>query len=173
MCPLIVREEIKSWQGKPKELVVNLTEKVSEDSALFAQVIQLLKTGSKVEKGTCADVIEQVSSVKPEIIEPYIGDLIEQINSDLPRVKWGICRAIGNLAQKYPTKTEKAIPKLLINTQDEGTVVRWCAAFAISEIAKNNVASQGLLKVKMQELIAAEKNNGVRNVYLKSLRKIK
>ena len=76
MRPLIVREEIKSWQGKPKELVVNLTEKVSEDSALFAQVIQLLKTGSKVEKGTCADVIEQVSSVKPEIIEPYIGDLI-------------------------------------------------------------------------------------------------
>jgi hypothetical protein len=171
--PLIVREEIKNWQGKPKELVVNLTEKVSEDSALFAHVIQLLKTGSKVEKGKSADVIEQVSSVKPEIIEAYIDDLIEQINSDLPRVKWGICRAIGNLAQKYPSKTEKAIPKLLINTKDEGTVVRWCTAFAIGEIAKNNVVSQGLLRVKIQELVVAERNNGVRNVYLKAIKKMK
>jgi hypothetical protein len=52
-------------------------------------------------------------------------------------------------------------------------VVRWCTAFAISEIAKNNAASQGLLRVKIQELVAAERNNGVRNVYLKALKKMK
>jgi hypothetical protein len=47
---------------------------------------------------------------------------------------------LGNLAQKYPTEAEKAIPKVLVNTKDKSTVVRWCAAFALTEIAKSNPA---------------------------------
>jgi len=169
---LEIADEIKSWKGKPKELVTFLTEKISSNNALFPQVINLLKTGSKVEKGTSADIIEEVSIGNPELVAPYIDDLIGYINYDLPRVKWGIPQAMGNLSKKYPLEAEKAIPKLLVNTKDESTVVKWCAAFAISEIAKNNPSAQATLVAKMQEIAKAEKNNGVRNIYLKALKKI-
>ena len=167
-----IAEEIKNWKGKPKELVTFLTEKIAADHALFPQVIKLLKTGSKIEKGTSADIIEKVSIENPELVAPYLNDLIDYINFDLPRVKWGIPQAIGNLSKKYPIESGKAIPKLLINTKDESTVVKWCAAFAISEIAKYNTSTQSMLLPKMQHIAESEKNNGVKNVYLKAIKKI-
>jgi hypothetical protein len=169
---LEIAEEIKNWKGKPKELVTFLTEKIAADHALFPQVIKLLKTGSKIEKGTSADIIEKVSIENPELVAPYLNDLIDYINFDLPRVKWGIPQAIGNLSKKYPIESGKAIPKLLINTKDESTVVKWCAAFAISEIAKYNTSAQSMLLLKMQQIAESEKNNGVKNVYLKAIKKI-
>jgi hypothetical protein len=94
---LQVLEKIKGWKGKPKELVMFLVEQSVADSTVFGQVMELLKKGSKVEMGTCADVIEEVSKVKPEIVAPYISELIEHINDKVPRVKWGTQEAIGNL----------------------------------------------------------------------------
>jgi hypothetical protein len=80
--------------------------------------------------------------------------------------------SIGNLAQKFPKEVEKAVPKLLVNTKDESTVVRWCAAFALSEIIKNNPGVREELVPKIEGIIKNEKNNGVKNVYLKALKTI-
>ena len=80
--------------------------------------------------------------------------------------------SIGNLAQKFPKEVEKAVPKLLVNTKDESTVVRWCAAFALSEIAKNSLRAREELVPKIEGIIKSEKNNGVKNVYLKALKTI-
>ena len=163
-------EEIRNWKGKPKELVAFLTNKIKKDKKLFSQLIEVLKTGSDVEKGTCADVMKHVSKDKPEIVAAYVDDLIEYINYKVPRVKWGIPESIGNISQKFPKEVEKAIPKLLINSKDESTVVRWCAAFALSEIAKNNPKARKGLVPKIEEIVKKEKNNGVKNVYLKALK---
>ncbi len=165
-------DEIENWDGKPKELVLCLVMQILSDSTSFPKIMELLKTGSKVERGTCADILKHVSKLKPEIVAPYINTLVENVNDELPRVKWGTQEAIGNLAQKYPEETSIAIPRLLVNTKDESTVIRWCAAYAISEIAKSNTATRTDLMPKMQELAEAEANNGVRNVYLKALKKI-
>jgi hypothetical protein len=85
-------------------------------------------------------------------------------------VKWGVPETIGNLAQKYPTEVEKAIPNLLVNTKDKSTVVRWCAAFALTEITKSNLAIRKDLAAKIEEIVQNEKNNGVKTVYLKALK---
>jgi hypothetical protein len=61
----------------------------------------------------------------------------------------------------------------LINTDDKSTVVRWCAAYALSEIALHNNELQEELKSRFKQIILKEKNNGVKNVYLKTLNKIK
>lgn len=60
----------------------------------------------------------------------------------------------------------------MINTKDKSTVVRWCAAFALSEIIKYNPKVRNELALKIEELIKSEKNNGVKNVYLKAQRTI-
>jgi hypothetical protein len=165
-----VTDEIRNWEGKPKELVAFLTESIEKDEKLFSQLIEILRSGSDVEKGTAADVMKHVSKDTPEIVAPYIDDILDYINYKAPRVKWGVPETIGNLAQKYPTEVEKAIPNLLVNTKDKSTVVRWCAAFALTEIAKSNPAIRLELGSKMEEIVQNEKNNGVKNVYLKALR---
>jgi hypothetical protein len=165
-----VTDEIRNWEGKPKELVAFLTESVEKDEKLFAQLIEILKSGSDVDKGTVADVMKHVSKNKPEMVAPYIDDLVDYINYKAPRVKWGVPETIGNLAQKYPSEVEKAIPRLLVNTKDKSTVVRWCAAFALTEIAKSNPTIRKELGSKIEEIVQNEKNNGVKNVYLKALR---
>jgi HEAT repeat protein len=75
--------------------------------------------------------------------------------------------AIGNMAQKFPIEVEKAIPNLLKNAKDESTVVRWCAAYALSEIAKSTPSDNDIL-LRIQELADNEQNNGVKNVYQKA-----
>jgi len=165
-----VTDEIRNWEGKPKEQVAFLTESIAKDEKLFAQLIEILKSGSDVDKGTAADVMKHVSKNTPELVAPYIDDLVDYINYKAPRVKWGVPETIGNLAQKYPTEVEKAIPKLLVNTKDKSTVVRWCAAFALTEIAKGNPAIRKELGSKIEEIVQNEKNNGVKNVYLKALK---
>jgi hypothetical protein len=165
-----VIDEMGNWKGKPKELVAFLAESVEKDGKLFSQLIEILKSGSDVEKGTAADVMKHVSKDKPEIVAPYINDMVDYINYKGPRVKWGVSETIGNLAQKFPTEVEKAVPNLIANTKDESTVVRWCAAFALTEIVKSNPKVRKELGSRIEEIVKDEKNNGVKNVYLKALR---
>ena len=167
----IIIDTVKS-EKKHKEKIALLTEKVKEDKNLVAQLVELLKTGTDVEKGTCAEIMKFVSKDNPELMEPYIDTLIEYINYKAPRVKWGAPETIGNLAQRYPQKVEKAIPNLLKNTKDKSTVVRWCAAFALTEIAKYNSEKQKELVSIFNDLVKIEQNNGVKNLYLKSLKVI-
>ena len=91
-------DEIRGWKGKPKELVASLTKSVKEDKTLFAQLVDCLKNGSDVEKGTCADVMKNVTKDEPQIAIPYINEMIEYINYKAPRVKWGISEAIAALS---------------------------------------------------------------------------
>jgi len=162
--------EILHSKRKPKEKVTLLTENIKSDKKLFDDLMEVFKTGSDVEKGTCAEVMQQVSKDHPEIVFSYLDILIEYINYKAPRVKWGVPESIGNLAEKYPAAVAKAIPKLLINTREESTVVRWCAAFALAEIAKYNIVAREELLPLFKKFIVEEKNNGVKNVYVKALK---
>lgn len=64
------------------------------------------------------------------------------------------------------------IDKLLINTKDTGTVVRWSAAFALGEIIRYNVKIRKTLIGKIEIILEKEQNSGVKNVYLKALKVI-
>jgi hypothetical protein len=165
-------EEILTSDKKHKEKVALITEIVKSDKKLLAQLFELLKTGSDVDRGTAAEVMKFVSKDCPEMIAPYIDVLIEFIDYKAPRVKWGCPESLGNLAKKYPEKVEKAIPKLQINAKDKSTVIRWCAAFALTEIAKYNSNRQKELVSIINDLVKTEQNNGVKNLYLKALKVI-
>jgi hypothetical protein len=162
---------IKSKKGQ-KVKVSLMTARIVEDEKRFDELIDLLKTGSDVEKGTCADVVKHVAKENPEIVVPYIGTLIEFIDYKAPRVRWGVPESLGYVARQFPDLVEKAVPKLVVNTRDESTVVRWCAAFALSEIAQHNRKLQKELTLTIEKIAGKEKNNGVKNVYLKALKNI-
>ena len=163
-------EDILKSTIKPKEKQLKLVEAVCNGKIKDNEFIEFFKSASDVDKGTCADVMKHVSEQKPEILAPYIDVLVEYINYKTPRVKWGVPESIGNIAKKYPDEVEKAIPKLLLNTKDESTVVRWCAGYALTEIAKYNSKKQKELISIFSEILKKEKNNGVKNLYLKVLK---
>lgn len=111
------------------------------------------------------EAIEYITKENPEFAENWLDFVIEHLNDVAPRVKWEASRIIGNVAQAYPDKVIKAIPKLLENTADKGTVVRWSAAFALTEIAKSNNEMRKELIPEFTKILEREENSGVRNVY--------
>ena len=158
---------------KPKEKVSRSAQLILQNPKLFEELMVILRTGSDVEKGTCAAIMKNVTSEKPDLAEPYSEEIISYINYKAPRVKWGIQESIGNIAKKSPVKFEKAIPLLYKNTvesKDNSTVIRWCAAYALSEIAIG--LKDQLLIQNIKDIAEKETNNGVRNVYLKAIKKI-
>jgi hypothetical protein len=168
-------EEILGLKIKPKEKQIKLVELICNGTVKAGEFIEFFKSASDTDKGTCADVMKHVSSQSPEIFEPYIDELLEYINYKAATVKWGVPEAIGNMAKNYPDKTAKAIPYLLKNTTDDKvntTVIKWCAAYALSEIMKHNVKSRKELIPITKKISDKEKNNGVRNVYAKALKVI-
>jgi len=165
--------EILSSSLKHREKVAALAAKAGSDAETLAGVVELLKTGSDIEKGTAAEVCKFVSHDNPDALAPYIDLLIAYIDYRAPRVRWGCPEALGNLARRYPEQVEKAVPKLLGNLEDGSTVVRWCAAYALAEIAKHSAAKQPELAALFGNLIASEPNNGVRGVYSKALKEIR
>jgi hypothetical protein len=119
--------------------------------------------------------MKHISAQKPVLLAPFIDVLLKYINYELPRVKWGVPEAIGIMSKDYPDKVAKAIPNLLKNTTDDKintTVIKWCAAFALSEIAKHNPKTRKQLVPIFEMIIKNEKNNGVKNVYVKALKAI-
>lgn len=166
-------QKILQTDKKPKEKVASITEMILNNKKAVSELLDLFKIGTDVEKGTCAEVMKFVSKESPEIMAPYIDLIMDYINCKIPRVKWGVPESIGNLSQKYPDEVEKAIPLLIKNTEDKSTVVRWCAAYALTEIAQYNFKKQKELLIKFDELIKTEQNNGVKNVYLKCLKNTK
>ena len=169
-------EEIIQSKIKPKEKQTRLVEALIDGIISTREFMDYFVTASDVDKGTCADVMKNVSAQNPTLLAPYIDILLEYINSPLPRVKWGIPEAIGNMARRYPEETAKAIPYLLKNTTDEiknTTVIKWCAAYALAEIAKSSTKTRKELLSIFNKITEKEKNNGVKNVYLKAMKSIK
>jgi hypothetical protein len=159
---------------KPKEKVALAAEGVKAEPVLFNELMFLLETGSDVIKGTCADVMKHVTEDHPEIAEPYIDRIIPYINHKTPRVKWGVPESIGNIAKRNPQIVEPAIPYLLNNSienKENSTVIRWCAAYALSEIVKSSGSKE--LEEIVESIARTETNNGVKNVYLKAMKYLK
>jgi hypothetical protein len=169
-------EEIIQSKIKPKEKQSRLVEAITNGSISTKEFMDYFINASDVDKGTCADVMKNVSAKNPVILAPYIVTLLEYINYPSPRVKWGVPETIGNLAKRYPDETAKAVPYLLKNTTNDPkntTVIKWCAAFALTEIAKSNMKTKKELLPLFDVIINNETNNGVKNVYLKAMKSLK
>lgn len=168
-------KEILQSKIKPKEKQIKLVESVVSGKIPATEFMSFFKSAKDVDKGTCADAMKHISAQKPRLLAPFINTLLKYINYKLPRVKWGVPEAIGNMSKDYPEQTAKAIPYLLKNTTDDKintTVIKWCAAFALSEIAKNNPKTRRQLLPIFEKIIESEENNGVKNVYVKALKVI-
>ena len=169
-------EEILRSKIKPKAKQTQLVEAVVRGDIPMNLFMEFFVSASDTDKGTCADVIKHISEQKPELLAPYLDALFGYIHYRAPRVKWGIPEAIGNLARVYPEPVAVAIPDLIENTMENEintTVIRWCAAYALAEIAKSNPQTREQLLPFFEQVILSETNHGVKNVYLQAIKTIR
>lgn len=165
-------EEILQSKLKPKEKITLLAKGIKKDKKFIDEIVSYFEYASAGDQGHLIESLEYASKDNPELVAPHLDFVIKHLEDKAPRVKWECARIIANLALKFSDKTEKAIPVLLKNTKEKGTVVRWSVAFALGEITKNNPKAAKILLPKINELVRKESNNGVKNVYLKALKVI-
>lgn len=118
------------------------------------------------------EAIEEVSRSKEFTLEEDYLDLAQKyILSSDNSCKREASRIVGNLADKFPTKLDDAIIDLLQNTDNEGTVIRWASAYALSRIIVIPQYAKSSLFEQISDLCAKEEENGVKNQYIKALKK--
>ena len=166
-------QEILKLKEKPKQKLTLLVTILNEEETALNELIKCFDKVSDSERGYLMEALEYITKENPNFGKHCLGFVIKYLNYNAPRIKWETSRIIGNVAQNFPDKIKQAIPKLLENTKDEGIVVRWSAAFALTEIAKSNSKLKRELIPEFTKILAGEKNNGVKNIYLKYLKDVK
>lgn len=118
------------------------------------------------------EAIEEVSRSKEFALEEEYVKLSEgSILSSDPSCKREASRIVGNLAAAFPEDLDHAISALLQNADDEGTVIRWASAYALSRIVIIPQYAKGPLFEQISHLYEKEKETGVKNQYGKALKK--
>jgi HEAT repeat protein len=93
------------------------------------------------------------------------------LGSKAPRVKWEAARVIGNTAHLNPQKLDEVIICLLQNSEQEGTVVRWSAAYALGAILQIKSPHQKELLLAIEAIVLREEKNSIRKIYLAAIKK--
>ena len=125
----------KGIKSKVKTETINnwlLSEELSVD-----ELTNFARSSKDPIKAICIESIQIATKSNPEIATLNCLDFISKtLTEKAPRVKWESAEVIGNIAYLYTDKLDEAIKNLLVNSEHEGTVVRWSAAFALGQILK-------------------------------------
>jgi hypothetical protein len=123
-------------------------------------------------KATCIEAFEFASKAKPEIVDETVFLFVTRsLKEKAPRVKWESAKVIGNTAHLFQNELHEAIQYLLQNTENEGTVVRWSAAFALGEILKLKSNLNARLLPQILDIVERETQNSIRKIYLDAIKK--
>jgi hypothetical protein len=98
--------------------------------------------------------------------EKYVG-------SDNNTLKREASRVIGNIAPLFAEQLDSVVSKLLANSSNEGTVVRWGSGYALGRIILIPQYANSDLYGQLTAIAEAEQENGVKNQYLAGLKKAK
>ncbi len=118
------------------------------------------------------EAIEAVTNSDAQIADiEWLHLATEYISSPNNSIKREASRIVGNISQRFPNNLENAIKKLLLNSKNQGTVVRWSSAYALSKIIVIPQYAHSELFDRLTEICSQEDENGVKNQYVKALKK--
>ncbi|MCA6363956.1 MAG: hypothetical protein IM638_13030 [Bacteroidetes bacterium] len=157
---------------KPKQKTELLSSMLLNKQITPAQLTEFAASAKDPAKATCIEALEFATMQQPEIAdEAAFSFVITTLAAKAPRIKWESAKVIGNTASLFPNKLDEAIAALLGNTTHTGTVVRWSAAFALSEILKLGTPHQKSLRPALEQVCEKEEKNSIRKIYLAAFKK--
>jgi hypothetical protein len=157
---------------KPKVKTETISKWIVEKSLPIDELIVLAEKQKDPSKATCIEAMEYATKLSPNLAdETMLKFVTHTLTAKAPRIKWESAKVIGNIAHLFPTKLEKSIDHLLINTAHEGTVVRWSAAFALGEILKLKTKPNKELIPTIESICEKEEKNSIKKIYLDAIKK--
>ncbi len=159
---------------KAKEKVETIAKWLLNGSLPTDELLAFAEKAKDQEKANCIEALEFSTRQHPKIAdESVFAHVTKMLTENAPRIKWESAKVIGNIAHLFPAKLHQAIINLLTNTDHDGTVVRWAAAFALGEILKLNTKHNKDLLPAIETICNKEQNNGIKKKYLDAIKKIK
>jgi hypothetical protein len=169
-----ITELIKDKGLKAKAKVETLSQWLLEGQITAEDLTSFADTAKDPDKATCIEALEFATKQKPSIVDKNTFQFVSQsLTSKVPRVKWESAKVIGNTAHLFAENLDVAIKNLLDNTEHEGTVVRWSAAFALGEILKLKTKHNRNLLTALESIIKREEKNSIKKIYLDAIKKSK
>ena len=164
-------ELFKDKNLKPKEKTEWICRGLSDKTLLINELIQFASSQKDPVKATCMEALEMLTQKNPEQSTTTIFLFAcDHLSSKAPRVKWESARVIGNTVHLHQADIEKALPGLIDNSTQEGTVVRWSAAYALSKIIILKTAHNQILIPLAENVIAKEEKNSIKKIYANAIK---
>lgn len=162
----------KTIKQKPK--VEAISKMLLDGELSIDDLIAFAKSANDTLKATCIESLEFATRNNASIATEKCFKYVTQTLADeAPRVKWESAKVVGNIAKQFPTKLDKAIGNLLTNSEYNGTVVRWAAAFALGEILKLKTKHNTVLLPTLETISTREQDNAIKKKYLDAIKKAK
>ena len=170
----MLEELFKNKSLKPKERTEQLSKLVAEGTISVSDLITFADHAKDPVKATCIESLEFATKATAKIInEKELAWVINCLAAKAPRIKWESAKVTGNVIHLFPKQIPAAVKRLLDNTENEGTVVRWSAAFALSQILKLKTKINTELIPAVETIIANEEKNSIKKIYQDGLKKTK
>lgn len=159
---------------KPKEKTEQISKLIVDNTLSQTDLVAFAKKAKEPMKATCIESLEFATQSNPALLTTEtLHFVINSLQDKSPRIKWESAKVIGNTIHLFPGEIEHAVGKLLINTEDGGTVVRWSAAFALAKIIKLKAEINNHLVPAAEAIITREEKNSIKKIYLEALKKVK
>ena len=169
-----IEQLFKNKTQKPKERTAHLSQLVSDQTVSVDELIAYAAKAKDPAKATCIESLEFATQTNPQILdETALNWIIECLADKAPRIKWESAKVVGNTIHLHPSLIGSAVKKLLDNTESDGTVVRWSAAFALAQVVKLKSNINSTLIPALQATMEQEEKNSIKKIYLAALKKIK
>jgi hypothetical protein len=169
---MTIAELFNDKGSKPKAKTETLGAWLLDKTISIDELIAFAQTAKDSSKATCIEAMEFATKATPSIANENCLRFVSQTLADkAPRVKWESARVIGNIAHLFPTKLDQAIAHLLANSEHDGTVVRWSAAFAVGEILKLKTKANTKFVPAVEKICKREEKNSIKKIYLAALKK--
>lgn len=169
---MTLNELIKDKSIKPKDKTETISKWIIDKSLAIDELMSFAENQKDPIKATCIEAIEFATKIKPEVADLSVFDFAtKSLTENAPRIKWESAKVIGNVAYLFPDKLSKPIENLLVNTEHEGTVVRWSAAYALGEIFKLKTTHNKKLLKTFNDICDKEEKNSIKKIYLDAIKK--
>lgn len=169
----MIAELFKDKTIKAKAQTETLSNWLLENKITTAQLIAFAENAKDSPKATCVEALEFASKQKSTIVDKKSFQFVTvTLTAKAPRIKWESAKVIGNVAYLFKDKLNEAIKNLLTNSEHEGTVVRWSAAYALGEILKLKTKHNKELQPAIEAICNAEEKNSIKKIYIAALKEL-
>ena len=162
--------ETLKFEMPPKEKVLLLAKQMKDRSDLLTEMADYCQGATDADKAMCLAAVNHITKDDPTFVRNHLDFIISQLDNKSAQVKLETGEIIASAAKASPDQVAKAIPRLMEITKDEASIVRWGAAYGLTEIAKSSDPKtiKQLLRFFKTEA-KKEKMSSVRNLYLEAL----